>query len=81
MNRSSKSHAVDWTLGAIAALVLYVLSIGPVLGWLYANGRNFTDLPAWLTTIYAPLGYAYERNQPLRNLLDDYRYWWTHIFM
>lgn len=78
MTPDPKSRTMSWTLGVIAALLLYVLSIGPVAGWLLANGTP--SPPTWYAILYAPHGWAYDHNRPVQRLLDEYMDWWIKFF-
>ena len=74
---SHQSHALRWTLGVLTALLLYVLSWGPVGG---LHVRYTIPYPAveWLNTFYRPLTWLHN-NTPLQKPLELYVQWWIHI--
>lgn len=80
MTPDTRSRVTSWTVGVTAALLLYVLSFGPVVGWVQINWAGYAEPPAWYTTLYAPLNWAYKRNPNLRTLLYDYIVWWEEFF-
>ena len=74
---SHKSHAMRWTLGVLTALVLYVLSWGPVWG-LVGRGTITYPVALWLDAFYRPVGWLHD-NTPLQKPLHRYRCWWGQI--
>ena len=89
---SHQSHAMRWTLGVLAALLLYVLSYGPVLGlmgrgtippvplWLieFDTGLIRFHGPKWLSAFYQPVVWLHD-NTPLQEPLNRYGCWWVQI--
>lgn len=73
------SHSwTGWVAWPMAVLVLYVLSIGPVMmmdekGLLSGGRRSFFQ------NLYNPLGWAYE-NTPLHKPLGMYFHLWSKHF-
>ena len=74
---SHHSHALRWTLGVLTALLLYVLSIGPVAG-LGMRGTIPKSATQWLFVFYMPVAWLHEFT-PLQKPLDLYTDWWIHI--
>jgi hypothetical protein len=72
--RSDKSHAMAWTLSILSALVLYVLSIGPVDG-LITNSANPRQADGWFPLFYRPIFWLTD-NTPLEKVEIEYRAWW-----
>jgi hypothetical protein len=70
-----KSHAVAWTLSVAAVPVLYLLSIGPVVGLAENDTIPNDPPPEWLTAFYMPYEWLYW-NTPLQAPLEAYKNWW-----
>ena len=71
---SHQSHVLRWTLGVLAALLLYVLSWGPFLGLMY-RGTIPDPLATWLINFYQPVFWLVN-NTPLEKPLEAYCKWW-----
>ena len=63
-----QSHFMAWTLSIVAVLVLYMLSVGPVL-YLAERGTIPVSLHKGLQDFYRPLEWIYF-NTPLRAPID-----------
>ena len=74
---SHKSHAMRWTAGVLTALLLYVLSYGPVWGLIY-QGTIPEPVPKWLIDFYQPVRWLRD-NTPLKKPLTHYLQWWKDI--
>ena len=74
---SHQSHALRWTLGVLTALLLYVLSFGPI-GGLVQRGTISIRVAKRLTTFYQPLVWLHA-NTPLQKPLELYTSWWIDI--
>ncbi len=74
------SHASTWTLGVAGALVLYVLSFGPVAFVIIKMDPGFTAAarPKWWTYFYAPVIWL-DDHTPLKKPLDAYGDWWVNL--
>jgi hypothetical protein len=70
---ANKSNAGGWITGVVAALVLYVLSFGPVAG-LYMNSRIPESAVLALAIIYMPLSFL--EKTPLKVPMEGYLRWW-----
>ena len=66
-----------WTAGVLTALLLYVLSYGPVWGLIY-QGTIPEPVPKWLIDFYQPVLWL-RNNTPLKDSLDLYTSWWVRI--
>jgi hypothetical protein len=68
------SHAAAWALSALAALVIYVLSIGPVAGLMEREAipDGFASV---LEKLYWPLSMV--EGTPLEEPLLTYIEWWV----
>ncbi len=71
------SHATTWTLGVVGALVLYVLSVGPV-GFAFARINPHGDAPVWAKEFYAPLIWLHDHTF-LDKPLESYENWWENL--
>ena len=58
--RSIATHVTIWTLGALALLIVYVGSIGPV-AWLARHGNIGFD-NQYVETFYKPLSWVYKQS-------------------
>ena len=76
IHTTRKSSGIFGILSLVAlALVLYVLSVGPV-----ARYYEKRTPPKFLHTLYAPLGVFYENFPPARTFFDWYaKLWGTHL--
>lgn len=65
-------------MAVVAALVLYVLSYGPVwaLSWKYKLSGPANEM---IATIYKPLGFVCKR-LGMEDLMVNYCFWWGGIF-
>ena len=71
-----RSHVVRWvSWGAVAALVVYVLSIGPVNA---SDTRAHWSVQTWerLKLFYAPVR-CLEGLRPVSEWIYDYEIWWV----
>lgn len=75
---ASASHAATWLTCVIAAPVLYVLSIGPVIG-LARRGVITPQKHAWVEKVYQPLGWVANKSKWADHALQAYGNWWGKI--
>ncbi len=75
--RIRKSHVMTWTSSALAILMLYVLSWGPVAGML--NNKIITyPLPQWADVLYQPL-FAALQIDAFDDAMGVWTKWWTNV--
>ena len=75
------SHrALSWGIGVVVFLMLYVLSIGPVL-CIMIKGEIQADSHAGKTVwgAYAPVTWVIEKNETAEAALGEYLFWWMRI--
>ena len=75
--KENRSLAPVLLLGALVpclCLVLYVLSIGPVL---YLDRLHTGNSPRWISVVYAPLFWACKNSESVADVLDAYADMWT----
>jgi hypothetical protein len=63
-----ESSAMNWVVGLVAALVFYVVSLGPVVKVLVLTGwgtKMSSTSQKTYAVIYTPLGYACDHFKPL----------------
>jgi hypothetical protein len=70
-------HGSAWTVGIVAALLIYTLSPGPVAWWIH--NRNGGTEPAWVRWIYAPLIYGSTHFKPIGRAYEVYFEWCINI--
>ena len=75
---SHPSHAMRWTLGVLALLLLYVLSWGPVMGF-YDRGTSKDYIPRWAVIFYQPIRWI-GQFEPIGSLLQAYHVRWAIFF-
>jgi hypothetical protein len=75
--QSRKFHPMAWLLSILSAIVIYVLSAGPVVG-LEFNGVVPSHNGEWQETFYAPVLWLLEYT-PLHDPLDAYFAWWMKV--
>jgi hypothetical protein len=73
----SHSRAAAWTLGILAALLAYALSLGPVF-YLEAKGKLPPPLDKYCAYFYYPV-LVLERSTPLRGPFTAYLDWWYRL--
>ena len=62
-----------WVVGALAAVLVYILSPGPVAWWIHH--RNGGTEPVWVRWVYAPLIYGSEHFEPMGRAYEVYFDW------
>ncbi len=80
-DEESKSDNGRWIVAVVAALVVYVLSVGPVLALVF----KYPDKISWaekpLVIFYSPLMWVGERSPvPVSDLMSKYVIWCCKIF-
>jgi hypothetical protein len=76
--RSSRSIGWGWVLWLCLLLVLYFLSVGPVLVWATKNPLPVgTPTYKALVIFYAPLDWAYKRSPVVNKLVGMYGHLWV----
>ncbi len=73
-----KSQAGRWIIGVVAALVLYVLSYGPVYAFVKKHIKSGSGEEV-VASIYAPLSW-FAVNTPLGVPMASYCNWWCAVF-
>jgi hypothetical protein len=71
------SHGTAWTVGIVAAVLIYTLSPGPVAWWIHH--RNGGTEPPWVRWVYAPLVYGSEHFEPMGRAYEVYFDWCINI--
>jgi hypothetical protein len=75
----AKGRAGGWALGIVLALVIYVLSTGPVAVLVYQmHGPG--PLPAGFLTAYQPVMWTLQFFPRAVELMDLYLKWWFALF-
>ena len=75
------SHRVfNWGMWVVVALLLYVLSVGPVF-CIILNYPSLNSSPAGstLNIIYAPLNWVTSQNETADKAMQEYVIWWLKI--
>ena len=72
-----KSHALAWALSLFAELLLYGLSLGPLV-YLSVQDIIPSRWPGWLETLYTPVFWL-EENTFLHQPIEAYLMWWTSL--
>jgi hypothetical protein len=70
------SHTTAWVVGVLTAVVVYVLSPGPVAWWIHH--RNGGVEPEWMAWLYAPLIFGCEHIDSLAHAYHVYFDWWIN---
>lgn len=74
---SRKRSAWVWIVGTLLAVVLYVLSCGPV-AWLLLRTNNVAYFPTY-NAIYLPLILACEHSPAINDASHWYLEYWTSV--
>jgi len=74
----TESHAGRWALWIVAALVIYVLSPGPVMVAMVKMQGSKVMSPV-LGVVYAPLVLVLEKSPPLQRSMEFYMGWWFKV--
>lgn len=77
---TGKSHATAWTVSVLAAPLLYLLTLPPLViatGTRHARGVARAD---FMEPYLVPWQWV-ARNTPLQPLMSDYYEWWMEVLM
>ena len=71
-----KSHALAWTISALAVVLLYV-ALWPVVEITVSSGRLAT--PSWARFLYRPLDYLALLHGADNPLAHYHQWWWRKL--
>ena len=71
------SQRVAWTVGMVAAALIYVLTPGPVAWWIHHHNGGIE--PLWVRCLYAPLIYGCEHLAPMGRAYEVYFDWCINL--
>jgi hypothetical protein len=74
----SESHAGRWALGVAAALMAYVLSVGPVVTVMNRSPAS-KSVGAFIIIAYYPLVWMSDRSSWVNRGMTAYCDWWEKI--
>jgi hypothetical protein len=81
--QSDKSHQTGWVLSILGVVILYFLSVPPVLflAWNYSvkAGSVTGAPPVWASTYATPYWLLSKKGMPWEKAMHGYMNWWSKL--
>jgi hypothetical protein len=76
--RNAGSRAGAWVGGVLLALVIYALSVGPVISFSVKWGFE-KQMQEMAPIVYAPLVALFHNSEAAQQVINDYVHWWDQV--